>query len=463
MRSGLFVVLVVTVVSCVQSGVTVCGERVCPSGTVCDSVHGLCVTQEQLDVCETVEDGMACSLSPVSEGECNGGVCIEQVCGDGLVTGAEDCEGETETGKDCTYLDYYDPVPLKCTKRCVFDEAACTGSCGDGMVNGPAGREVCDGAPPDATSCLDYGFEGGRLDCGSLCAPAFDDCFDVGFVPFVSTVGEHVISIAQPEAGHVFLGQDQSLIHIANGVSTRTPSTYITGIWGSSASDVFAVGNAGTAYHYDGSQWTSINTGVSTDLYSVWGSGPNDVYVAGASLTMRHFNGTQWSAVPGPTDNFAFRGIHGIDANNVVAVAGDGWMRQLRDGVWSTVDTSACNDVSGKPYFDAVWMFDADHIVAVGSVGLICVRDGGVWRRIKSGTTHSLRGVSGRAWNDIFVVGDLGTVLHYDGENWWPLDAETGIDLQDVNADRDVLRGRLVGFSRNFAVSPDTNRHPPPS
>jgi hypothetical protein len=45
-------------------------------------------------------------------------------------------------------------------------------------------------------------------------------------------------------------------------------------IWGSSLSDVFAVGNYGTIMHYDGSAWGAMTSGTTTDLIGVWGSSP---------------------------------------------------------------------------------------------------------------------------------------------------------------------------------------------
>jgi len=35
-----------------------------------------------------------------------------------------------------------------------------------------------------------------------------------------------------------------------------------------------------------------------------------------------------------------------------------------------------------------------------------------------SGTTNDLTGVSAVAANDVFAVGDKGTILHYDGTAW---------------------------------------------
>ena len=44
------------------------------------------------------------------------------------------------------------------------------------------------------------------------------------------------------------------------------------GVWGSSGSDVFAVGDAGTILHYDGSAWTPMSSGTTDSLRGVWGS-----------------------------------------------------------------------------------------------------------------------------------------------------------------------------------------------
>ena len=69
---------------------------------------------------------------------------------------------------------------------------------------------------------------------------------------------------------------------------------FLHGLWGSSASDIYAVGwgNNGTAdipliYHYDGSGWTasspSLPSGFTTGYLngSVWGSSASDIYAVG--------------------------------------------------------------------------------------------------------------------------------------------------------------------------------------
>jgi hypothetical protein len=50
------------------------------------------------------------------------------------------------------------------------------------------------------------------------------------------------------------------------------------GIWGSSASDVFAVGEGGTILHYDGNNRSNMNSGTSLPLNAVWGNSASDVF-----------------------------------------------------------------------------------------------------------------------------------------------------------------------------------------
>ena len=38
------------------------------------------------------------------------------------------------------------------------------------------------------------------------------------------------------------------------------------GVWGSSATDVFTVGDYGTIYHYNGTIWTPMDSGTTTNL-----------------------------------------------------------------------------------------------------------------------------------------------------------------------------------------------------
>ena len=73
-------------------------------------------------------------------------------------------------------------------------------------------------------------------------------------------------------------------------------------MWGSSGSDVFAVGVYGTILHYDGSSWSAMSSGTSADSHGVWGSTGSDVFAVGNG-TILHYDGSAWSAMSSGTDH----------------------------------------------------------------------------------------------------------------------------------------------------------------
>jgi hypothetical protein len=59
-------------------------------------------------------------------------------------------------------------------------------------------------------------------------------------------------------------------------------ASMLYGVWGSSPSDVFAVGNVGTILHYNGSAWSAMSSGTTRELVGVWGNSATDVFAGGA-------------------------------------------------------------------------------------------------------------------------------------------------------------------------------------
>ncbi len=71
-------------------------------------------------------------------------------------------------------------------------------------------------------------------------------------------------------------------------------------IWGSSSSDVFAVGSHGLILHHNGHRWELMESPTQQDLLSVWGSGPEDVWAVGRNHTRLHYDGERWSPLAPP-------------------------------------------------------------------------------------------------------------------------------------------------------------------
>jgi hypothetical protein len=69
----------------------------------------------------------------------------------------------------------------------------------------------------------------------------------------------------------------------------------IRDIWGTSPSDVFAVGDNGTILHYDGSVWSAMASGTTASLGRVWGASSREVYTSGL-----RYDGSGWSPLTPP-------------------------------------------------------------------------------------------------------------------------------------------------------------------
>lgn len=72
----------------------------------------------------------------------------------------------------------------------------------------------------------------------------------------------------------------------------------LTGVWGSSPTDVFAIGGNGTILHFDGRHWTRMSVPGEPDLISIWGSSGRDVHAVGDRGVILHFDGQTWTALP---------------------------------------------------------------------------------------------------------------------------------------------------------------------
>ena len=79
-----------------------------------------------------------------------------------------------------------------------------------------------------------------------------------------------------------------------------------------------------------------------------------------------------------------------------------------------------------------VWGSGPNDVYAVGENGTIVHYAGAWWSTTPSGTTATLYDVWGSGRADVFAVGDAGTILHYDGTDWSAMDSTTTQPLNGV-------------------------------
>jgi hypothetical protein len=149
--------VVVGAAGCVGSNASTCGKQlVCPGGMMCTPAGDSCVEAEFVLSCQHATDGASCSVAGLPPATCMAGVCQASRCGDGRITGGEECDGALfKEGQDCQTAGFYNKDGLKCGADCKLDTTACTGKCGDGIKNG---NEQCDGKDLGGASCFAAGF-----------------------------------------------------------------------------------------------------------------------------------------------------------------------------------------------------------------------------------------------------------------------------------------------------------------
>jgi hypothetical protein len=72
-----------------------------------------------------------------------------------------------------------------------------------------------------------------------------------------------------------------------SAMSVPSGETVLNDVWGTSAADVYAVGDDGLVLHFDGAAWTGTPQADRT-LLAVWGSAPDNVYAVGLGARVIH-------------------------------------------------------------------------------------------------------------------------------------------------------------------------------
>ncbi len=197
-------------------------------------------------------------------------------------------------------------------------------------------------------------------------------------------------------------------------------------LWGSGPDNIYAAGELGALMHYDGQAWRVIEDVPNRQsILGLWGSGPNNIFAVGHD-TLWHYDGVQWRemAPPRGVSSFLMRGVWGASGNDVYAVGAifdQAAVFHYNGASWTQVNIPL---VFHQLF--AVWGSGPNNIFAVGREGVILHYDGQTWQTMNANTDAELRAIWGSGPNDIYVVGydylpileSKGVILHYDGNSW---------------------------------------------
>ncbi len=225
-------------------------------------------------------------------------------------------------------------------------------------------------------------------------------------------------------------------------------SSNILDVWRADNDVAFAVGEYGMIFGYKDGEWNPMLNGVFSTIRSVWGSSETDVFAVGdpsggdllSNMGVFHFDGTTWSPMGLPFPGGYFTAVWGRSGTDVYILGrlykgellvhydGNNWTKCGDDQPWNLYDiwTAEGADVYAV---GEEWNFTPDTI----PTGIIARFDGMTWDSERFDYFIKFTGVWGSAPNDIYAVGVVnnrddedpwlnplsrGTILHFDGTAW---------------------------------------------
>lgn len=158
-------------------------------------------------------------------------------------------------------------------------------------------------------------------------------------------IGPSKEMLAVGEKGTVALLKTQKLSENLSWHKIPVPtSSDLHGIWVSSVSDIFIVGDDGTILHSKGIysySWSLMSSPTNEDLHAVWGTDFSNVYAVGKNGTLLHFDGINWNdlsdKIPVAED---LNDIWGSSKDNIYIVGNNGTI--LRSVYCQEGETQPC-------------------------------------------------------------------------------------------------------------------------
>ncbi|MGF1469779.1 MAG: hypothetical protein ACFCGT_26950 [Sandaracinaceae bacterium] len=150
------------------------------------------------------------------------------------------------------------------------------------------------------------------------------------------------------------------------------------GIWGAAPDDIWAVGGSGRSgaeailLRYDGSAWSQVplpelDRERVRALFKVWGTSADNVYAVGQRGVLLRFDGSAWSQIVLPDVADDLIALWGSDPDHITVVGGRG---NGVVAVWNGAEWRTAR-VSPTPGLNGVWMRDPRVAHVVGEPDFI--------------------------------------------------------------------------------------------
>jgi RHS repeat-associated protein len=206
---------------------------------------------------------------------------------------------------------------------------------------------------------------------------------------------------------------------MATGVIGLNPSFDFFGVWGSSGTDVYAVGGrffdqysqTGAVMHYDGSSWTQVCSNGYGRYRAVWGSSSSNVFAVGEKGAIHRFDGDTWiNCQTDPGWDAAW------NVENFQGVWGSGPTRVMVCGGASVLlfDGTAWSAMAGPAAGSAGHIYRMHNDVGVGPFGPVYACNGSTWSQVNTNIPVYGLGILGH-----YVVGNSGRIYYGSSGGTW--------------------------------------------
>ncbi len=228
-----------------------------------------------------------------------------------------------------------------------------------------------------------------------------------------------------------------------------SPSGKVYSVMGTSATNVFAVGQKGLLIKYNGTSWSSMTNPDTSkaDLHQlIVHPSASKWYALGAQMYLT-YTGSAWAKGYSSTTSYYynFRGgwgppngyVYGVGEMNSGSYYYMSYKTTSSSGIFYSISFGSSGVVKGPMY--GAWGLSNGKVWAVGNNGAIirCNTSGyctssSYWKKETSGVTSHLRDIYGFSDKDVFAVGYDGVILRYNGTKWNKMTTNTSTYFHGV-------------------------------
>ena len=235
-------------------------------------------------------------------------------------------------------------------------------------------------------------------------------------------------------------------------------------LWANTVDDVYVAGLDGKI-HYDGTQWTTINTSIGR---SIWGFPQNDVFIGEYKNIIRR-QGENWVTMllPAGLADVYIEGLWGTSAADMYAVCSGSTILHYDGNQEDRWDYFNNQGLEGTSYhFVRIWGSSAQDIFVLGkgiNKNLILHYDGSMWTTFFApvADTDWLKAIWGSGPDDVYVTSEKGYILHYDGISWSIINSQANPASQTAVLENNQLSATadlpgLVNLNSVYGISAES-------